>query len=103
MNQKSCGDSADYAAWLAEIKTRVTAARQRGAGCECGMIRLYWQIGRHSGAAGPTGLGQQGHRAAGAFARSLSGDEGTVSSSNVKYMRYFAEHRPRPPIWSAAC
>ena len=27
---------ADYAAWLAEIKTRVTAARQRGAGCECG-------------------------------------------------------------------
>jgi len=37
----------DYADWLADIKTRVTAARQRAAlAANAEMIRLYWQIGR---------------------------------------------------------
>lgn len=38
---------ADYADWLADIKARVRAARQRAAlAANVELIGLYWQIGR---------------------------------------------------------
>lgn len=38
---------ADYAAWLADIKTRVTVSRQRAAlAANAELIELYWHIGR---------------------------------------------------------
>ncbi len=38
---------ADYADWLADIKVRVVAARQRAAlAANAELIQLYWQIGR---------------------------------------------------------
>lgn len=47
MNKKVTAIPADYADWLAEIKTRVTAARQRAAlAANAELIGLYWQIGR---------------------------------------------------------
>jgi predicted nuclease of restriction endonuclease-like (RecB) superfamily len=47
MNKNIALIPADYADWLADIKTRVTAARQRAAlAANAELIRLYWQIGR---------------------------------------------------------
>lgn len=50
MNKKTLSTDtipADYAAWLADIKTRVTASRQRAVlAANTELIGLYWQIGR---------------------------------------------------------
>ena len=47
MNKSVAVIPAEYADWLADIKTRVTAARQRAAlAANAELIRLYWQIGR---------------------------------------------------------
>jgi len=47
MNKKIAAIPADYADWLADIKTRVMAARQRAAlAVNAELIGLYWQIGR---------------------------------------------------------
>jgi hypothetical protein len=38
---------AEYAAWLAELKTRIHTARQRAAlAANRELMLLYWQIGR---------------------------------------------------------
>ena len=38
---------ADYAAWLAELKTRIHQARQRAAlAVNRELVLLYWQIGQ---------------------------------------------------------
>lgn len=96
MNKNLAVIPADYAAWLAEIKTRVTAARQRAAlAANAELIRLYWQIGRDI-------LERQARQGWGSkvierLARDLREAFPEIkgfSSSNVKYMRYFAEHCP---------
>lgn len=47
MNKKITAIPADYADWLTDIKTRVTAARQRAAlAANSELIKLYWQIGQ---------------------------------------------------------
>lgn len=47
MNKNIASIPADYASWLAEIKERVTAARQRAVlAANTELIGLYWQIGR---------------------------------------------------------
>ena len=106
MNQNLAVIPADYAAWLAEIKTRATAAcvsvRRY---CECGIDRptgrlagTFWSGRRRQG---------WGSKVIERLARDLREafpEMKGFSSSNVKYMRYFAEHRsPDLPIWSAAC
>jgi predicted nuclease of restriction endonuclease-like (RecB) superfamily len=89
---------ADYAAWLADIKTRVTAARQRAAlAANAELITLYWQIGRDI----LTRQAQQGwgSKVIERLARDLREafpDMKGFSRANLLYMRAFAE------AWGAA-
>jgi len=91
---------ADYAVWLAEIKTRVTAARQRAAlAAHAELIRLYWQIGREI-------LLRQAEQGWGGkvierLARDLREafpDMKGFSRANLLYMRAFAEAWPDEAI-----
>lgn len=86
----------DYAAWLADIKGRVAAARQRAAlAANAELVGLYWQIGRdilqrqQSAQWGDKVLDRLGSDLRAAFP-----DMKGFSSRNLKYMRYFAEHCP---------
>lgn len=85
-----------YAHWLAELKTRIAGARQRAAlSVNQEQIRLYWQIGRDI-------LERQSQQGWGAkvidrLANDLQAafpDTKGFSSSNLKYMRFFAERCP---------
>jgi len=96
MNKKLAPIPADYADWLASIKTRVHAARSRAAlAANAELIQLYWQIGdeilqRQRSA-------QWGDRVLDRLASDLREafpDIKGFSSRNLKYMRYFAEHCP---------
>jgi len=90
----------DYANWLAEIKSRVTAARQRAALAVNGeLIRLYWQIGRDI-LARQTRQGW-GSKVIERLAHDLSesfADMKGFSSRNLIYMRAFAEAWPDAEI-----
>jgi len=85
-----------YAHWLAELKTRIASARQRAAlSVNQAQIRLYWQIGQDI-------LERQINQGWGAkvidrLANDLKDsfpDIKGFSSSNLKYMRFFAERCP---------
>ena len=85
-----------YAQWLAELKTRIASARQRAVlSVNQEQIRLYWQIGRDI-------LDRQrkqgwGSKVIDRLASDLKDsfpDIKGFSSSNLKYMRHFAEHCP---------
>jgi predicted nuclease of restriction endonuclease-like (RecB) superfamily len=85
-----------YGDWLADIKSRVAAARQRVAlAANSELIQLYWQIGRDI-------LERQAEQGWGAKVidrlasdlREAFPDMKGFSSRNLKYMRYFAEHCP---------
>jgi hypothetical protein len=85
-----------YASWLAELKTRIVGARQRAAfSVNQEQIRLYWQIGCDI-------LERQNNQGWGSkvidrLASDLKDsfpDIKGYSSSNLKYMRYFAERCP---------
>jgi predicted nuclease of restriction endonuclease-like (RecB) superfamily len=85
-----------YLAWLADIKSRVQAARQRAAqAVNRELVLLYWQLGRDI-------LERRQAQGWGAkvidrLARDLKEafpDMRGWSSSNLKYMRYFAQHCP---------
>lgn len=87
---------AGYADWLADIKTRVQAARSRAAlAANAELVQLYWQIGdeilqRQKSA-------NWGDRVLDRLAGDLREDFPEMkgfSSRNLKYMRYFAEHCP---------
>lgn len=87
---------ADYAAWLAELKTRIHNAQQRAAlAVNRELVLLYWQIGRDI-------LDQQGREGWGAKVierlaqdlRSAFPDMKGFSPRNLKYMRAFAEAWP---------
>lgn len=85
-----------YAPWLAELKSRIASARQRAAlAVNQEQIRLYWQIGREI-------LERQEAQGWGAkvidrLASDLQEafpDIKGFSTSNLKYMRFFAERCP---------
>ncbi|MEI2770146.1 MAG: PDDEXK nuclease domain-containing protein [Candidatus Competibacter sp.] len=87
---------ADYAAWLAELKTRIHNAQQRAAlAVNRELVLLYWQIGRDI-------LDRQGREGWGAKVierlaqdlRSAFPDMKGFSPRNLKYMRAFAEAWP---------
>lgn len=87
---------AAYPAWLADIKGRIEAARRRAVqAVNRELVQLYWQIGRDI-------LERQQAQGWGAkvidrLARDLKEafpDMRGWSSSNLKYMRYFAQHCP---------
>ena len=97
MNKKIAAIPTDYADWLADIKTRVVAARQRAAlAANAELIQLYWQIGhdilqrQQSAHWGEKVLDRLANDLRAAFPE-MKG----FSSRNLKYMRYFAEHCPR--------
>ncbi|GHT90213.1 hypothetical protein AGMMS49545_03050 [Betaproteobacteria bacterium] len=86
----------DYANWLADLKSRVVAARQRAAlVANAELVQLYWQIGRDI-------LERQttqgwGSKVIDRLARDLREAFPEIkgfSSRNLKYMRFFAEHCP---------
>lgn len=88
---------AGYADWLADIKLRVVAARQRAVlAANAELIQLYWQIGhdilQRQRAA------QWGDKVLDRLASDLREafpEMKGFSSRNLKYMRYFAEHCPQ--------
>ena len=85
-----------YAHWLAELKTRIASARQRAVlSVNQEQIRLYWQIGRDIlERQRDQGWGAKViDRLAGDLKDSFPDIKG-FSSSNLKYMRHFAEHCP---------
>lgn len=86
----------DYAAWLAELKTRIHSAQQRATrAVNRELVLLYWQIGRDI-------LERQGREGWGAKVierlaqdlRSAFPDMKGFSPRNLKYMRAFAEAWP---------
>ncbi len=90
------GPSTSYAGLLEELKGRMQAAQTRAAlAVNAELIRLYWEIGR-------TILQRQGtegwgskvvDRLAGDLKEAFPAMKG-FSSSNLKYMRFFAERCP---------
>ena len=87
---------ADYGHWLASLKSRIQGARQRAllyANAE--QIRLYHDIGRDI-------LERQSREGWGAKVidqlstdlRAAFPDMKGLSSRNLKYMKFFAEHCP---------
>lgn len=86
----------DYAIWLSDLKSRITGARSRAAlAVNAQLIQLYHSIGQDI-------LRKQveqswGSKVIDRLARDLKEafpDMKGFSSSNLKYMRYFAEHCP---------
>ncbi len=86
----------DYAAWLAELKTRIHTAQQRASlAVNRELVLLYWQIGRDI-------LARQGREGWGAKVierlaqdlRNAFPDMKGFSPRNLKYMRAFAEAWP---------
>jgi predicted nuclease of restriction endonuclease-like (RecB) superfamily len=100
MNKNLAGIPEDYADWLAEIKGRVTVARQRAVlAANAELVQLYWQIGHELLQRQQSG--QWGDKVLDRLSRDLRvafpGMKG-FSSRNLKYMRYFAENCPRQAI-----
>jgi predicted nuclease of restriction endonuclease-like (RecB) superfamily len=86
----------DYAAWLTEVKTRIQSARSRAAlAVNSEVVRLYHSIGRDI-------LERQSRQGWGAKVidrlssdlRAAFPDMKGLSSRNLKYMKFFAEHCP---------
>jgi predicted nuclease of restriction endonuclease-like (RecB) superfamily len=99
-NTSSSAVPAGYADWLASIKSRVVAARQRAAlAANAELVRLYWQIGRDI-------LERQAQQGWGSkvierLARDLRvafPEMKGFSTRNLMYMRAFAEGWPDAEI-----
>lgn len=93
-----------YGEWLADVKSRIYAARQRAAlAANTEMLRVYWQIGRDildRQAAlgwGAKVIDRLSHDLRRAFP-----DLGGFSRTNLKYMRVFAEAWPEDAIGQQA-
>ena len=104
MSKESAPAPADYADWLADIKARVVAARQRAAlAANAELIRLYWQIGRDI-------LERQARQGWGSkvierLARDLREafpEMKGFSLANLKFMRAFAQAWPDAEIGQQA-
>ena len=83
----------DYADWLADIKTRVVAARQRAAlAANAELIQLYWQIGRDIlQRQSAQGWGSKVIERLARDLREAFPDMKGFSRANLLYMRAFAE------------
>jgi predicted nuclease of restriction endonuclease-like (RecB) superfamily len=86
----------DYADWLAQLKSQITQARQRAAfAVNAELIKLYRQIGSEIVSRqaeqgwGSKVIDRLAHDLKDAFP-----DMRGWSSSNLKYMRFFAQHCP---------
>ncbi len=91
---------AGYAAWLADLKTRIREARLRAAlAVNSELISLYWQIGRdiHERQAAH-GWGAKVVDRLAADLRAEFPDSRGFSRANLLYMRAFAEAWPDPVI-----
>ncbi len=86
----------DYAAWLAELKTRTYAAQQRAVlAVNRELVLLYWQIGRDIlDRQGREGWGTKVIERLAQDLRSAFPDMKGFSPRNLKYMRAFAEAWP---------
>lgn len=99
MSQTLTAIPSDYADWLAEIKTRVRAARSRAAlAVNTELVALYWQIGhdilqRQSA----QGWGSKVKRLARDLREAFPEMKG-FSRANLLYMRAFAEVWPDEAI-----
>lgn len=87
---------ADYAAWLAELKTRIHTAQQRASlAVNRELVLLYWQIGRDILARqGREGWGTKVIERLAQDLRNAFPDMKGFSPRNLKYMRAFAEAWP---------
>jgi len=85
-----------YASWLSELKTRIAGARQRAMlSVNQEQIRLYWQIGRDiMERQANQGWGSKVINRLASDLKDSFPDIKGFSSSNLKYMRYFAERCP---------
>ncbi len=104
MSKKVAGIPADYAAWLADIKARVHAARSRAVlAANAELITLYWHIGneilqRQASA-------QWGDKVLDRLASDLREafpDMKGFSRANLKFMRAFAQAWPDAEIGQQA-
>ena len=83
---------ADYAAWLAELKTRIHCAQQRASlAVNRELVLLYWQIGQDIVARqGREGWGSKVIERLAQDLRNAFPDMKGFSPRNLKYMRSFA-------------
>jgi predicted nuclease of restriction endonuclease-like (RecB) superfamily len=90
----------DYTAWLADIKARVVAARQRAAlAVNAELIQLYWHIGRDIlQRQSAQGWGSKVIERLARDLRAAFPDMKGFSSRNLMYMRAFAEAWPETVI-----
>ncbi len=100
MNTKVSAIPADYADWLAEMKTRVTAARQRAAlAANAELVGLYWQIGRDIlQRQSAQGWGSKVIERLARDLREAFPEMKGFSTRNLMYMRDFADAWPDPTI-----
>ncbi len=96
MSQNLAGIPADYANWLADIKTRVAAARQRAVlAANAELIGLYWQIGRDIlQRQAAQGWGSKVIERLARDLRAAFPEMKGFSRANLLYMRAFAEAWP---------
>ncbi|MBI5330795.1 MAG: DUF1016 domain-containing protein [Betaproteobacteria bacterium] len=94
---KALGTPAGYADWLAGIKTRVNAARQRAVlAANAELVALYWQIGQDIlQRQKAQGWGAKVIERLASDLREAFPEMKGFSARNLKYMRYFAEHCPQ--------
>jgi predicted nuclease of restriction endonuclease-like (RecB) superfamily len=92
--------SSDYAIWLTEVKTRIQSARSRAAlAVNSEVVRLYHSIGRDIlERQTQQGWGSKVIPRIAADLKDAFPDIKGFSASNIKYMRFFAEHCPVPAI-----
>lgn len=90
----------DYATWLTEVKTRIQSARSRAAlAVNSEVVHLYYSIGRDIlERQAQQGWGSKVVPRIAADLKAAFPDIKGFSASNIKYMRYFAEHCPNAPI-----
>ncbi|MEY2333277.1 PDDEXK nuclease domain-containing protein [Acidithiobacillus ferrianus] len=100
MSRKISAIPADYADWLADIKTRVATARQRAAlAANAELIRLYWQIGRDIlQRQSAQGWGSKVIERLARDLRAAFPEMKGFSARNLMYMRDFAEAWPDAEI-----
>ncbi len=91
---------ADYAAWLAELKTRIHTAQQRAAlALNRELVLLYWQIGQDIRARQEReGWGAKVIERLAQDLRTAFPDMKGFSRANLMYMRAFAEAWPEVAI-----
>lgn len=100
MNKEVVTTPADYADWLSDIKTRVTAARQRAAlAANAELVKLYWQIGRDIlQRQSVQGWGSKVIERLARDLREAFPEMKGFSRANLLYMRAFAEIWPDEAI-----